>query len=374
MALGHVYLLEEKLDDAEKLLSDVLAKQPEATDDDRYHNAIIHEKLALIALWKKHYDEALSHCNAVIKVDDQLLPELHPNRLEPLTIAAISRIALQQYDEAQQLVDQALKLARLQLDSAAVAQSERQQVSLSFRLREILDLELSLPREQVPVRDAYRQVLLWKGAVQAHQIRERRRLDPTNAPLADELQTTITRLATLSLNVPDGSERKPWLAQLDNLKRRKESLEAELAERSRDFKNQFASATVTPEQLQSSLPADAALVDVLEYVQFSGGHDASAPDETRYVAFVVRRDQPIKRIDLGGVTKIDEAVDACRAKSLFETDRNATEQLEKLSALVWDPLAPYIAPCRTILYSPDANLARFPLAALPGKKARKLSH
>jgi CHAT domain-containing protein len=368
VALGHVYLLEEKLDDAEKLLGDILAKQPETTDDDRYHNAIIHEKLALIALWKKHYDEAISHCIAVITVDDQLLPELHPNRLEPLTIAAICRIALHQYDEARQLVDQALTLARLQLDSAAVAQSERQQVALSFRLREILDLELSLPSEQVPVRDAYRHVLLWKGAVQARQIRERRRLDPADAPLADALQITVTRLATLSLNVPDGSERKPWLAKLDKLKQRKETLEAELAEHSRDFKNQLAAATVTPEQLQSSLPADAALVDVLEYVQFSGGHDASAPDETRYVAFVVRRDQPIKRIDLGPVTKIDEAVDACRTKSLFETDRNATEQLKMLSALVWDPLAPYIASCRTILYSPDANLARFPLAALPGKK------
>ena len=297
-----------------------------------------------------------------------MLPELHPHRLEPLTIASIANIALHHNEEAKRLVHEALKLARLQLDSTAVAESERQQMSLNWRRREILDLELSLPREQVSVHEAYQEVLRWKGAVQARQIRARRSLSPADVPLADELQATTTRLTTLSLNVPEGGERKAWLAQLDNLTQRKESLEAELAERSRDFKNQFASASVTPEQLQSSLPADAVLVDVLEYVQFSGGHDASAPDETRYVAFVVRRDQPIKRIDLGPVAKIDEAVDACRAKSLFETDRNATEQLKTLSALVWDPLAPSIASCRTILYSPDGNLARFPLAALPGKK------
>jgi CHAT domain-containing protein len=368
VALGHVYLLEEKLDDAEKLLSTILSKQPEATDDDRYHNAIIREKLAMIALEKRHYAEALSHCDAVITAYTQLLPELHPHRLEPLTIAAIANIALHRDEAAKKLIDQALKLARLQLDSTALAESERQQMALNLRHREILDLELSLPREQVSVREAYEQVLRWKGAVQARQIRLRRSLNAADVPMADELQATTTRLATLSLNVPEGAERKPWLAELENLKQRKETLEANLAARSGDFQTQIGTVALSPEQLQSLLPADTALVDVLEYVQFSGGHDAATPDETRYVAFVVRRDRPIERIDLCSAMAIDEAVDSCRANSLFETGPKATEQLEKLSALVWQPIAPAVAGCRIILYSPDNNLARFPLAALPGKK------
>ncbi len=108
--MGHIYLLEEKLDDAERLLSAILANQPNATDDDHYHNAIIREKLACLALWKGHYDEAISHCDAVIEVYDQLLPELHPHRLESLQIAGIAQIALHHYSEARQLIDRAVKL------------------------------------------------------------------------------------------------------------------------------------------------------------------------------------------------------------------------------------------------------------------------
>ena len=155
IALGHIYLLEEKLDDAERLLSAILANQPNATDDDHYHNAIIREKLACLALWKGHNDEAISHCDAVIDVYNQLLPELHPHRLDTLRIAGIAQIALHHYSEARQSIDRAVKLARQQLDASSASQSERQQMALNLRVREILDLELSLPQQQMPARQAY---------------------------------------------------------------------------------------------------------------------------------------------------------------------------------------------------------------------------
>ena len=239
-------------------------------------------------------------------------------------------------------------------------------MALNRRVREILDLELSLPRQQLPVRQAYSDVLRWKGAVQARQIRQRQLLDPADAPLAEELQSTITRLTVLSLNVPDGNLRKPWLAQVDLLKQRKETLEAELAQRSQSFKTQQEATAITPEQLQSVLPSDTALVDVLEYVQFSGGHSKSDPDETHYVAFVVRNDRPVKRIDLGPVEPIDEAIETCRTDSLFQAEQSAAEPLRELSKRIWEPIAPYVMGCHTILYSPDGNLTRFPLSALPG--------
>ena len=75
------------------------------------------------------------------------------------------------------------------------------------------------------------------------------------------------------------------------LKQNKETLEAELAQHSQAFETEQSIAAITPVKLQSALPADTVLIDVLEYVHFSGGHSKDAPDETRYVAFVSRRDQ-----------------------------------------------------------------------------------
>jgi CHAT domain-containing protein len=368
LTMGNILLLEEKYDDAEQLFRGILSSQPNATDDDRYHHAIFEEKLALVALKQARFDEAIARCHSVLKVYDQSLPELHPHRLEALTICSVANLALKHYDESRQSVDQALKIARLRLDAAAMAQSERQQMSLNLKLRLVLDLQLSLPPQQSPVHESYRHVLRWKGAVQARQIRQRQLLDTADRPLADELQATVTQMASLSLNVPDGNGRKAWLKELDWLKDRKETLEAELAARSHDFKSQQQADAVSPEDLQAALPGDAALVDVLEYNHFSGGHTASAPDETRYVAFIVRGDRPVRRVDLGASSQIDDAIESCRAEGLFAADQSADEQLEQLSKLIWEPLAPYLRGCRTVLYSPDGNLSRFPLAALPGSK------
>src|SRR4029077_8246593 len=135
LALGNLYLLEEKYDAAQQLLQDLLAKQPEATDDQRYHNAIIREKLAAIALADRRYAEAIKYADLATQVYNRLLPEYHPHRLEALKISAIAEVALKHYDLSRPLIDQSLEIARRQLDAAAMSQSERQQLALNFRLR-----------------------------------------------------------------------------------------------------------------------------------------------------------------------------------------------------------------------------------------------
>ncbi len=301
---------------AQQLLEDLLSKQPDGNDDQQYHNAIIREKLAAVALAKQRYEAAIEYADAATQVYDRLLPELHPHRLEALKISAIANLALKRYERAHQSIELALAIARQQLDTASLAQSERQQLALNFKLREILDLQLSLPVEYVSADQAYQQVLQWKGAVEARQIRQRRQVRPEDIPLVGELQNTVNRLARLSLNVPDGNERKEWLRNLDELKHHKEELEAELAKRG-DLKDSQAERDITPERLQTLLPANTALVDVLKYVGFSGGYDAKNPDETRYVAFVLTKQHAVKRIELGPAQPIDELIESCRAERAY---------------------------------------------------------
>ncbi len=60
-----------------------------------------------------------------------------------------------------------------------------------------------------------------------------------------------------------------------------------------------------------------------------------------------------------------------RGACLFDNDDKSLGQLRKLRQSIWDPIVPLVQDCQTILYSPDASLARFPLAAFPGDRAGK---
>jgi CHAT domain-containing protein len=367
--VGNLYTMQEKYDEAEKLLQQVLSTRSEKSFDERYENAVILERLASIALLKFDYAEAISRSNQAMEVYRDTLPELNPHWSETLMISGIANLALKRTDEAKRLANRALEVARFQIDSSAMAQAERQQLALSYRLRQILDLHLSLPAEQATADENYRHALLWKGAILAKQIRLRRDRQDAASPLAEELQQVCSRMTTLSLRVPEAPEQKAWLTQIDALKSRKESLEAELAAQGHDFRATQQAAVITPKELQAALPADTVLIDVLKYVAFSGGSSTAAPDEIRFVAFIVRRDRPVVRVDLGPSNPINEAVERWRRDSLFVTDQTKDDATLRLQELFWKPLQPHVAGCTTLLFSPDSELAKMPLGALPGKKA-----
>ena len=119
-------------------------------------------------------------------------------------------------------------------------------------------------------------------------------------------------------------------------------------------------------RVRRCLPADTALVDILEYVhtrrQGLGGGKLQA--ELRLLAMVVRRDGPIARVDLGPAAPVTEAVRACLAQIEAPSAAAGVE----LRRLVWQPLRPHLAGVRMVLISPDGALTRFPFAALPGSK------
>ncbi len=369
LGLGNLYIMQEKYDEAEQQLQKVLATRSEKSFDERYENAVILEKLANVALLKQDYAEAITRADRVMEVYQNTIPELNPHWSQTLLISGIAHLALNQNIEAKQLADRAMQVARHQIDSAAMAQSERQQLALSYQLREILDLYLSLPSELVTADESYRQALLWKGAILARQIRLRRDRQEEAKPLASELQRVCSQLTTLSLRVPEeAAEQKSWLEQIEALKGRKESIEAELAAHGQNFDDTKQAIAVTPEKLRAVLPKNAVLVDVIKYSAFSSTSNPAAPDESRFAAFIVRSDQPVVRIDLGPSNPINEAAEGWRRDSLFITERTSDDLALRLRDLIWKPLQPHLAGCSLVLFSPDSELTKLPLGALPGEK------
>jgi len=146
-----------------------------------------------------------------------------------------------------------------------------------------------------------------------------------------------------------------------------ERLEKELSAASADFRGQRAARLRGPADIRKALPAGAVLIDLLQYNHLSRPKNSGDKPtwEYRMVAFVVGRDRPIARVELGPTRPMSEAVDAWR-KTLGRVDlaRNAGAPLRRL---LWEPLTPHLQGARAVLISPDGPLTRLPFAALPGQ-------
>ena len=183
-------------------------------------------------------------------------------------------------------------------------------------LRYRLDSYLVLAaRANVAASEAYSPLLTpreppWPGSSALRLAQQQPELKET----WDAFQSVSSRLAKLSFDTPDPKRRDIWRRQLDDATREKEELEVKLMRESAAFRRQKELQRLTPEQLQKALPAGTALVDFLEY-----RHSTPPPEgkgkmkvERHLVAFVVRPDQPIVRVDLGPAAPVATAVEEWR--------------------------------------------------------------
>jgi CHAT domain-containing protein/Tfp pilus assembly protein PilF len=310
------------------------------------------------------------HCLALLHWSEAVgLGLLHPQAF-PLHNLAVRCGAATDLQQARRLLRRALEISRANLELAAAAQSQRQQLAMLGELRFRLDAYLSLAVQtgEAPV-DQYREVLAWKGAVGRRQRFGRlARRQPELARDFAELDRVSSHLAALALAAPDPGRLQDRRKQIQQLTLEKERLEAALARHSASFRQEQELGELGPAQLQAVLPADAALIDFLTYSHGSPspGKKGGWKVERRLTAFVVRRDT-IVRLDLGGVVPVEAALERWRQalQRRFMTEGDARLGAE-VRRLLWRPLEPHLRGARLVLVSPDGALARVPLGALPG--------
>ena len=303
----------------------------------------------------------------------QVLGDKHPAYAVSLTDLASLYYAQGDHARAESLALHALGIVRANLDLAACAQSERQQLAMSRSLSNVLDLYLS-PNAETPRSNelVYAQVFTWKGAVQARQGYMRLgRQQPELAPDFEHLRSVSSRLATLAFATPDLKKLAAYRRQMEELTLEKERLEGELSAKSALFRQQQAQVRRTPAQLQEALPAGTVLVDFLEYTHWSppaAGTKGKLQKEQRLAAFIVRRDRPVARIELGPMDPVSRALDEWRKSYGSLAPGKASHPGSELRRLVWEKLESHLQDAQTVLISPDGALARCPWAALPGKE------
>jgi tetratricopeptide (TPR) repeat protein len=299
----------------------------------------------------------------------EVLGDRHPEYAKSMHNLGRLRGAQGDHEQAATLLRQSVALTRDQLDLAAAAQSERQQLRMAESLRYQLDSYLSVSR--AAGTQAYEPILSWKGAVTVRQ--QRLRLERRDPALAAQLRDVAGQLAALAFATPEPGQRDAYQQRILKLSERKEQLEKDLAQKSAGSQL----ARLSPEELQRALPAGTVLVDFLEYwhstADIKTGRFAF---ERRLAAFVVPaagkegKAADIIQLDLGPVRPLREAIDQWR-QSIGTRTRPVEKEGDPAALLrqkLWQPLEPHIKNAQTVLVSPDGVVARMPLAALPGSK------
>jgi CHAT domain-containing protein/Tfp pilus assembly protein PilF len=386
-SLGSLLFRQGEYAAARPYLEQALALKRKARGENHPETATFLNNLGSL-LFQQGDDAAARSCfEQALALRKKVLGDSHPDTAASLNTLGALLSRQGDYRGARAHLQQALTVQRQALDLAAVALSERQQLAMTQSARGYLDSFLSLsPEAAVSPEEFYQQVLAWKGAVILRQRQLRLlRQDPQLAPLAAELQAVSTRLANESFAIPDVANLAEHRRQLTELTQKKEALEVELARKSDSFRNHSGLARLTPDQLRKVLPAGTALVDFLEYThyQLTPGKKGKTLSERRLVAFVVRRDRPLVRVDLGSMAPIAAAVADWRraierrgggSDRGFKLDtpqegKGAVASQRALRQRLWEPLQPYLGKAEIVLISLDGVLASVPFAALPAKEA-----
>jgi CHAT domain-containing protein/tetratricopeptide (TPR) repeat protein len=364
---------------AEALYRQALAAVQKAVGGSHVATIPLLDGLALVYEAKGEFSKEEPLLRQALDTCSKIHGEKHPTTANLLHNLAFMYNATGESQKAEPFARRALEIREEYFASAIRAQSERRQLALAHRFRSSLDAYLTFTANG-NARDEYRHVLGWKGAVFMGQLAARAmRHRPDLKQLFEDLEVISVRLSTLAMRGPKKNQRVTWERQIAELSDRKEELERDLSGKSDEFRREKSLLQMDPSELQRCLPPNVALIDFLEY------RHTSLPPKGKGIrvhqqlmaAFVVRRDRPIERFELGPVDVLSAAIDAWRKNiqlDLIEPAANAPSARfpgppeQFLKQRLWMPLKSSLAGATTVLVSPDGVLNQIPLAALPGEK------
>ena len=199
----------------------------------------------------------------------------------------------------------------------------------------------------------------------------RRRLDPEDRELLDQLSSARAKLATLVLSGTGMTSTGANQEGIAKYKAEVERLEAAVSKRSAEFRANAQPVTI--ESVQETLPAGAALIEFVLYRPFSlQGKITERVGPPRYAAYVLRREGPPAWIDLGDATSIDNSVAEFRKALSNPQSTNVKQVARTVDEQVMRPVRKLLGETRRVFLSPDGVLNLIPFAALVDEQNRYL--
>lgn len=306
----------------------------------------------------------------------------HPARADALVGRARALALRGRVDEALASALAAETIAREHLRVSSRLLPERQALGVASVRASGLDVALGLARRSGRAADARAawDALVRSRALVLDQAAARQRAvaaassDPRIAQLVEERRRASETLANLWLRWIGGEAGSRYEDALERARARKEAAEADLAERSRDYRDEVERRSVGLDDVLAALPDGGALVAFARAEADEG--------RTLQVALVATRDGEPRVVDLGAREAIAAAVrtwhdEAARGLFVAGRDASAAEEAARragraLAKRIWDPLGDELGTARTVFVVPEGPLHLVAFAALVDAGGRYL--
>src|SRR5262249_6247708 len=157
------------------------------------------------------------------------------------------------------------------------------------------------------------------------------------------------------------------------LTQQQEQLEAELSNRSAEFRQQLA--PITPAGVQQAISRDALLLEWFRYEPFDpkGKDEKARWGKPRYIAYVLKREGEPVVVDIGEAEAIEALILDFR-KALSDPNSAFVKDIAKeLSEKLLGPLRAQLGNTERLLISPDGALNLLPFTALLDDKGEHLA-
>jgi CHAT domain-containing protein/tetratricopeptide (TPR) repeat protein len=247
----------------------------------------------------------------------------------------------------------------------------------AFQTSRTISLNLSeAPNDPAAANLAAEIILQRKGrvldAVSDSMRNLRRRLQPEDQELLNELSDTLAELAKAALHGPGQTTPEVYQAKLVALQRHKEELETEISRRSAGYYQRTDAVTLAA--VRKAIPADSVLIEFCVHRPYDFRQLSHAEDNTplRYVVYLIPPQGDVRWKDLGDAKEIDNQIDAYR-QTLRDPKRADARQLARaLDAKLMQPMRALGIEGKHLIISPDGELNLLSFESLLDEQGRYL--
>lgn len=383
-ALDNLATLYERKGDlarAEALYRRALAIREKAFGAEHTDVAVTLANLGLLYLRKDDYAQAEPMLQRALAIYEKALGPEHPELTTLLSNLSGLYWAKGELERAVRLQARAGDISERHLALLLTTGSEEQKrLYASTLLNEtayILSLHTrSLPNNVEAERLAMTTLLRRKGrlldAVSDQFGALRRHLRPQDRLLLEQLSTVQSQLAALILKGRGKTDSAAHEEMITKLRTQVAQLEAEVSKRSAEFRAQ--SEPITIEKIQSAIPAQAMLVEIVSYqpYKWKAETEAARREPSRYAAYLLSNEGTLAWVDLGESAPIDAEVAKFRA-ALNDSQSSEVKVIARsLDEKVMRPIRKLLGNKHQLFLSPDGALNLIPFAALVDEQGRYL--
>ena len=338
------------------------------------------DNLASVYRVRGHHARAKSLYEAALAIREEAFGPEHPAVAQSLRNLGLMHWAKGDWEQAESYLARSAEVEERQISLLLPVQFEDRARAFMEALSNTTSLILSFQRQRPDQRSTTRlaltTVLRRKGRELSVEVGEsvalRRRLGDGERALFDKLLARRNELGRLIVRGSDRLRSKSLQASIQRLRREVGDLEKAAAGGEGALRSWAAPIQI--EDLQSRIPADAALVELVEYQDFDPTRISAdrARGVARLAAFVLRSAGAPRWVPLGEAAAINASVRAFREAlvdpgvSLKKLRKRARDLYDRLAA----PLDPHLEGIRVLLVAPDGVAARIPFGALIGPDGR----